>query len=312
MSADRKNELDFSLDLDFEAILTNPILDIAARFWENERYEAFRVCYRSMRVVDNLVDDRKATGQRLSKSEKTQFRRMIFGWLEALEQGERQGGVQTELLDTIKRFQIPIWPWQKLAEAMVFDLEYDGFKTFLQFRRYAEGAAVAPASVFVHLCGVTGSGHGYAKPSFDIRGYARWLAVFSYLVHIMRDFCKDTRAGLNYFANNLLAKHELDLRDLIRCAESGQPDDRLRSMMRQYRAFAEYYRARARQSVDEISPLLDPRYRLSMEIIYELYLQILQRVTPDREDFRLDDIQPTAGEVQDLINQTVTLFRQSG
>jgi hypothetical protein len=52
--------IDFAIDVEFDKILTNPILDIAARFWEKDRYEAFKVCYRSMRVIDDLVDNRKA------------------------------------------------------------------------------------------------------------------------------------------------------------------------------------------------------------------------------------------------------------
>ena len=54
---------------DFQDILTNPILDIAARFWDDERYDAFKICYRSMRVVDNLVDDRKSSGDGISRVE---------------------------------------------------------------------------------------------------------------------------------------------------------------------------------------------------------------------------------------------------
>jgi len=54
-----RDDLDFALHIDFEAILKNPILDIAERLWEEERYEAFRVCYRSMCIIDNIGDNRK-------------------------------------------------------------------------------------------------------------------------------------------------------------------------------------------------------------------------------------------------------------
>lgn len=47
-------------ELDFQQILTNPILDIAAHVWEEERYNAFKICYRTMRILDDLVDDRKS------------------------------------------------------------------------------------------------------------------------------------------------------------------------------------------------------------------------------------------------------------
>ena len=53
-------ELETYFHGDFEKILTNPILDIAARVWETDRYDAFKTCYRSMRWIDDLVDNRKA------------------------------------------------------------------------------------------------------------------------------------------------------------------------------------------------------------------------------------------------------------
>ena len=43
-------------NVDFQQILKNPILDIAAHFWEDERYDAFKICYKSMRVVDILLN----------------------------------------------------------------------------------------------------------------------------------------------------------------------------------------------------------------------------------------------------------------
>jgi len=38
---------------------------------------------------------------------------------------------------------------------MVYDIYNDGFPTLQAFLDYAAGASVAPASIFVHLCGLT-------------------------------------------------------------------------------------------------------------------------------------------------------------
>lgn len=53
-------QFDFCHELDFQQILTNPILDIAAHVSEEERYKTFKICYRTMRILDDLVDDRKS------------------------------------------------------------------------------------------------------------------------------------------------------------------------------------------------------------------------------------------------------------
>ena len=63
MTPSKDQTLDFAREIPFDEILTNPILDIAARVWEQDRYDAFKICYRSMRRLDDLVDHRKETGE---------------------------------------------------------------------------------------------------------------------------------------------------------------------------------------------------------------------------------------------------------
>ena len=69
MTTQPDGSLDFAVNLDFSEILTNPILDIAARFWDDDRYAAFKICYRSMRLIDDLVDERKESGGPITQQE---------------------------------------------------------------------------------------------------------------------------------------------------------------------------------------------------------------------------------------------------
>ena len=204
-----KAGLEFTADLDFADILTNPILDIAARVWESDRYEAFQVCYRSMRTIDDLVDDRKESGEPLTPTEIARYETMLSEWLVLLEQGDASDDFRAALLGVIRRFHLPVWPWQRLGKAMIYDLSYNGFASFYVFRHYAEGAAVAPASIFMHLCGINRRRDAYDPPIFDIAAMARDLALFSYCTHIIRDFQKDHLRHLNYFADNLLVANDL-------------------------------------------------------------------------------------------------------
>ncbi len=297
--------MDFALKLDFSQILTNPILDIAARFWEDERYEAFRTCYRSMRFIDDLVDNRKASGLKITDSEQRQYSRMLSDWIWSLKSGTSDDPFQQKLVATIERFKIPIWPWERLARAMVYDLAHDGFPTFHTFLRYCEGAAVAPASVFMHLCGVTKQKGVYLKPVFDIRKAARPLAIFSYLVHIIRDFQKDQANNLNYFAHDLLRRYNLSERQLKEIAETGNIYEPFRDLMSRYVAFAERYRRKARTAINLVQPYLKSRSRMSLEIIYSLYLQIFERIDPPNGTFTSSELNPDPGEIQDRIERTI-------
>ncbi|RKX26984.1 MAG: hypothetical protein DRP45_02205 [Candidatus Zixiibacteriota bacterium] len=301
-------ELDFAQGLDFSQILTNPILDIAARFWETDRYKAFRVCYRSMRLIDDLVDNRRILGTEISAEEADQLRKTMFDWLESTKQRTEADQSQQELYEVLERFRVPLWPWEKLCQSMAYDLEHNGFASFHQFLRYTEGAAIAPASVFMHLCGVRRDANKYVPPGYDIRKAARPLALFSYLVHILRDFQKDQQSGLNYFADDLLLKHSLQVSDLRQIADGKPATSSFRALMGNYKSFAEYYREKARRTINELSSCLEPRYGLSLEIIYGLYLQIFERVDPESGVFTEKELNPTPAQVQVRIEDIVAEF----
>jgi phytoene/squalene synthetase len=312
MSDSTDPKLDFVSDIPFEEILSNPILDIGARFWDEERYGAFRVTYRSMRILDDFVDNRKASGQPLGRRERFGFEREISKWTKAMVQKKPKNDAQRELLDVLSEFALPLWPWERLVTAMKFDLEHDGFPSLLQFMRYCEGAAIAPASVFMHLCGVTKKEDNYLAPKFDIRTAARPLALFSYFVHIVRDFEKDQKNGLCYFADDLLAKYRLGRDDLKNIADGTEATSDFRQLIAFYHQAADHFRSRARIMLDRLRPELGKRYRLSLEIIYALYYQIFERINPKQGSFSTTALNPTPDEVQTAIIQTVNNFDSTG
>jgi phytoene/squalene synthetase len=308
MTPNNHLQLDFARDIDFSRILTNPILDIAARLWDGDRYHAFKVCYRSMRRIDDLVDHRKEQNQPISPEEITDFTRALKSWMKAVRSGKGSDDFHREFLGTMEQFVIPFWPWERLVRAMIYDLNHDGFPTLLQFVRYTEGAAIAPASVFMHLCGLSNSGDYLRPPRYDIRYAARPLALFSYFVHIIRDFQKDQLSNLNYFADSLLSRCRVDRASLRLAAEDGHIDSAVRDLITSYKSIAEYYRLKARVRMDEIKPFLDPRYQLSYEMIYSLYLQIFERIDPVAGHFTTEELNPPPEEVAARIQSTIATF----
>lgn len=309
MDANRNSQIDFLQDISFDEILTNPILDIAARVWDEDRYEAFRICYRSMRRIDDLVDDRKSTGAELSAGETATYVRMLRDWLQMARSGDSDSPYMEKFQEVRRRFAIPFWPWERLGQAMEYDLSHNGFESFLVFLRYTEGAAIAPASIFTHLCGVRQDDSRCQPPSYDIRKAARHLAIFSYLVHIIRDFQKDTLANLVYFPLDLLSRFNLSSDDLRAVAEQGVVPDRFRDLISLYRQMADRYRVRAREMINREFSVNLPRYRLSLEIIYSLYSQIFERISPADGRFDADELNPTPEQVRSRIQQTIDGFR---
>ena len=209
----------------------------------------------------------------------------------------------------LDQFAIPLWPWERLGSAMIYDLQHRGFDSFRVFLRYTEGAAISPAAVFMHLCGVTKTKDRYVAPRYDIRRAAHPLAIFSYLVHIVRDFEKDHRAGLDYFASDIVRQAGLDPVLLHDLAVGGANDERLRPLMRQYHDLTGQYKTRARGAVDQTLPSLEDRYQLSLELIYSLYSQIFERLNPEGTDFSGKALSPSLTQISQRVQQTIEAFR---
>ncbi|MCK5561161.1 MAG: squalene/phytoene synthase family protein [Thermoplasmata archaeon] len=299
------HEYDLLSKLSYQELLTNPILDFAARTWEEDRYKAAQICYSYMRVIDDLIDNRKAGTPSLTEFEQQEFATIVNDCIESINEAKPSALVQKELVETIKKFRIPLWPLQRFSKSMIFDIHNNGFKTFNSFLKYAEGAAIAPASIFVHFCGVKQENGGYRTPDFDIIEVARPAALYCYLVHIIRDFQKDQHNNLNYFAEDLVIENGLDLKMLKEIASGGEITPGFRNLIEKYYNYADYYRLKTRHMIDKIRPRLEPRYQLSFEIIYNLYLQIFERIDVRNGRFTTKELNPTPKEVKNRIDQTI-------
>lgn len=297
--------LDFAREIPFDQILTNPILDIAARLWETDRYDAFKICYRSMRRLDDLVDHRKETGEPINAAEVELFTRMMADWVKQVAERKVTDPFVAQMVETTDRFAIPLWPWERLVRSMVYDLTHNGYASFLQFLRYTEGAAISPAAIFMHLIGLPKVGD---LPAYDIREGARALALFSYLVHIVRDFQKDHKANLNYFCDDLMTRAGVSRTECTEIAHSEEPTKAFRRLIAEYVRLAEFYRQKARRKIDSLLPLLEPRYQLSLELIYQLYEQIFAKIDPEKGNFSGAELNPSEAEIKERIDLTIDRF----
>ncbi len=179
------------------------------------------------------------------------------------------------------------------------------------FLEYAGGASVAPASIFVHLNGLSKVNGKYENPPFDVRWAATPCAVFSYIVHIIRDFQKDQLNNLSYFADNLIIKNGLSRQDLREFAEGNPVNGNFRNLMKQYYSLADEYRIKTYDVLKQIRPLLEPRYQLSLEIIFDLYLMVFERIDLQNGKFTTEELNPTPEETKEKVYSTIMKFKAS-
>jgi len=308
MNSLKQQFLDIFNTIDFHKIIDHPNILVAARFWENERYEAAKTCYKFMRNIDDLIDNYKAENKIIAPDERKFFTRDVNAWIGIIRDTARNNPVQKELTDTIEHFRIPSWPLEAFARSMLYDINNDGFATIDDFIEYSQGASVAPASIFVHLNSISKKEDGYTDPPFDVRDTATPCALFSYLVHIIRDFQKDQLNNLNYFADDLILKNNLTRSDLLNFAHGAPVNNNFRNLISTYYSLADKYREQTQNKIQEIRPLLEPRYQLSLEIIFSLYLMVFERIDIINGRFTTMELNPSPDETRERVYKTILDF----
>lgn len=300
--------LDIFHSIDFEKIIDHPNILIAAHFWDKERYQAAKNCYKFMRAIDDLIDNYKTEHVTIAPENKASFESDVYQWINTIGEASQDIPTHRELIETVQKFCIPFWPLEAFAKSMIYDIYHDGFPTLPAFIDYAGGASVAPASIFVHLCGLTKRDEKYIPAIFDVKEVATPCAIFSYLVHIIRDFQKDHLNNLNYFPDDLIAENGLD-RQKLRSMAQGEPVNQgFRNMIGELYKVADVYRAKTHEMIRLIKPMVEPRGQLSLEIIFALYLMVFERINIENGNFTTDELNPTPEEIKERVWQVIERF----
>jgi phytoene/squalene synthetase len=308
MNSYREQFIGIFNSIDFNRIIDHPNILIAANFWDEERYCAARTCYKFMRAIDDLIDNHKAANRLIAKEKRVEFIADVNEWLKKIVINEDCNPENESLTRTIEKFRIPVWPIEAFAKSMIYDINNDGFPTLAEFLDYAHGASVAPASIFVHLSGLYRKDGSYRDPAFDVKEAATPCAIFSYLVHIIRDFQKDQFNNLNYFADDMILKNGLTRRELSDIAHGRSVTPGFRNLIREYYELAYEYIKKTRNIIVKIRPLLEPRYQLSLAIIFDLYLMVFERIDIEKGNFTSYELNPTPEETRKRVYETIMKF----
>ncbi len=308
MNSQLDTYLDIFNKLDFEKIIDHPNILIAANFWDKDRFLAAKTCYRFMRAIDDLIDNYKSENHEIAEVERELFENEVKQWINSIHDSGDADPWKSKLIETMNQFKIPFWTMETFATSMIYDIYHDGFATLETFLDYSKGASIAPASVFVHLCGIAQESGKFKEPVFDVRTAATPCAVFSYIVHIIRDFRKDQHNNLNYFADDLIAKYGLDRHQLKSISNGGVIPRGFRELIREYYFLADEYRVKTYRMIQEVKPMVEPRYQLSLEIIFDLYLMVFERINPDSGLFTAEELNPTPQEIRDRVYKVILAF----
>ncbi|MFA6127948.1 MAG: squalene/phytoene synthase family protein [Bacteroidales bacterium] len=309
MDPNQQLYIDILNRIPIDRIQDHPNILVAAGFWEEERYRAAKTCYSFMRSIDDLIDDYKSAHKHIDEQDREKFIRKVNDWVQSIHAGRRPGLLQHDLISAIRKFRIPSWPIENFARSMVYDIYNDGFPTIQSFLEYSEGATVAPSSIFVHLCGISKRDSIWQDPLYNVKATSTPCAIFSYLVHIIRDFQKDQLNNLSYFADDRILANDLTRSQMRQIAEGAGITAGFRNLMGEYYQMADEYRAQTWQVLDRISGQVEPRYYLSLHIIFNLYLMVFERIDVDNGSFTAKELNPSPKEIHDRVYRTIMEFQ---
>ncbi|MDH3224382.1 MAG: squalene/phytoene synthase family protein, partial [Gemmatimonadota bacterium] len=207
-------------------------------FKDRRRYEAFCAHYALMRVVDDRIDALPSrTG--LAARQRTAEHDVVAAWGEGIRScyhgrpvskrvAERCGFPRAALLfdalgASLRAFRPHPELWTDFFRAMHWDLDHDRFDSWKEFLTYAEGASVAPTTIYLEL--ITSRQSGGLPQDFELFHCGRQLGTFAYLAHVVRDLSKDLRTGENglvYVSREDMATHGVTEQLLFADAERGR------------------------------------------------------------------------------------------
>ncbi|HUP43224.1 MAG TPA: squalene/phytoene synthase family protein [Thermoanaerobaculia bacterium] len=308
-------------------------LYLTSRFFADPaRYRSFCAYYAVMRRVDDRVDELCARSG-VPAAERERARAEVDAWRHAIEgvaagepaesAGRALAGLEDAasaralLLaceDAQRRFRIPPVLWRNFFAAMDRDLEDRRFESYGEFLDYAEGATVAPTTIYLLL--VTSSpaedlSETRAAPApageppyepregFDVVECGRHLGLFAYLTHILRDLPQDLGAGergLLYLAADDMERFGVTEEALGRDLAGGQASPGVRALLAELGARARGHLERGRALLGGLHGDLPRDCAFILTLIVEIYEEALERIEargydpfPERHRLGLQD-----------------------
>jgi phytoene synthase len=230
--------------------------------------------YGFARYADEIVDDLSVTVDRAE---------WLTRWgaevLTDVARGASEHPVTRALVDTVRRWDIPVAHLETFLAAMRLDLTVTEYASYDDLLAYMYGSAAVIGLEMLPILGHPGVPRSVVEP------YAVDLGIAFQLANFIRDVGEDLRRGRVYLPMEDLALFGVDREHLLR----GVVDGPVRRLL----AFEV---ARCREVYRSAEPgirLLDPSSRDCMRTAFRLYGEILDEV--ERVDYRVLDRRVSVG-----------------
>jgi phytoene/squalene synthetase len=267
-------------------------------FKDSIKYRAFCSYYAVMRIVDDRVDNLPLR-TRYSEELCNQELDIINAWEQVIiscSQGiypttfqlkacdfANARAVCESLITAFQAIPVPIKLWTNFFDAMRSDIVADEFDSWSDFLTYAEGATVAPTTIYLLLIAAqpNKANSTYELPKeFDLLKCGRYLGVFAYLGHIIRDLAED----INHSSTRLcitredMIEHNITLEKLRNEAIKQKASSSTRDLVSEILKRARDYLLKGRALTLQIQDFLENDGRFILELIITMYENIIAKI----------------------------------
>jgi phytoene synthase len=267
-------------------------------FKDKNKYEAFCAFYAVMRLVDDRIDNLPLSVKQNEVSLKNELK-VVDAWeqvviscyhgtyptavyLEGCEFVE-VAAVCESLIAAFKNFPVSILLWTNFFKAMQSDLVSGEFKRWSDFLEYAEGATVAPTTIYLYLIASHRNNvyNSYELPEgFNLIKCGHYLGIFAYLGHIIRDLSEDIKSALTRLC---ITREDMNVHDvtpeiLQRDALKNQASLATNGLVIDILQRARRYLLRAKTYVAQVQDLLESDGHFILELIITMYERIISKI----------------------------------
>jgi phytoene/squalene synthetase len=262
------------------------------------KYRAFCAYYAIMRIVDDRIDDLPSKSTRCAELQKRELS-VVAAWERVIRsccRGIHPTASQLASCDFSKAedvcqsftasyrvFPVPIRLWTNFFAAMRSDLMANELVHWSDFLAYAEGATVAPTTIYLSLILARrdAAKDSYEYPrKFNLSDCGRHLGIFAYLGHIIRDLASDitcTATRLCITREDMLA-HDVTPEILRNEALNHRASRATRHLVRELLQRARQHLALGRALAAPTQGFLESDSQFILELIITIYERIIAKI----------------------------------
>ena len=100
---------------------------------------------------------------------------------------------------------------------------------------------------------------------------------------------------------DILKKNDLSPSDLRDIAEGAPIPDSFRTVIGEYHELAGRYQAATLKQLEDLKSKLSGRYLFSLQLIYELYKMVFDRIDVKKGRFTREELNPGPAEIRDKV-----------